>query len=77
MSFSSRQIRYALGNKGQGAGTFIIGPTDGVVKLAKDLDYEDLRQPKNYALQITATEDSGGFSTSVEVSFFTRFILMF
>lgn len=68
MSFANRQIRYILGNKGQGAGTFTIGPSDGVVKLAKDLDYEDLRQPKKYALQITATEDSGGFSTSVEVS---------
>lgn len=67
MSFASRQIRYTLGTKGQGAGTFIIGPTDGIVKLAKDLDYEDLRQPKNYVLQITASEDLGGFSTSVEV----------
>ncbi|KAG8184279.1 hypothetical protein JTE90_004606 [Oedothorax gibbosus] len=68
MSFANRQIRYVLGSKGQGAGTFTIGPTDGIVKLAKDLDYEDLRQPKKYSLPITATEDSGGFSTSVELT---------
>ncbi|GFY53896.1 neural-cadherin [Trichonephila inaurata madagascariensis] len=68
MSFANRQIRYVLGTKGQGAGTFTIGPTDGIVKLAKDLDYEDLRQPKKYLLQITAAEESGGFQTSVELN---------
>ncbi|XP_015922304.1 neural-cadherin-like isoform X1 [Parasteatoda tepidariorum] len=68
MSFANRQIHYILRTKGQGAGTFIIGPTDGIVKLAKDLDYEDLRQPKKFSLQITATEDSGGFSTNVELN---------
>lgn len=68
MSFSSRQIRYTLRAQGLGAGTFTVGPTDGLVKLAKDLDYEDLRQPKSYSLLITATEDSGGFSTSVDLT---------
>ncbi len=29
--------------------------------------FEDLRQPHIYQLLVTATEDSGGFSTSVEV----------
>jgi hypothetical protein len=53
--------------QGQGAGTFNIGPTSGIVKLAKELDFEDLRQPHVYSLVVTATEDSGGFSTSVEV----------
>ncbi|UYV67727.1 hmr-1 [Cordylochernes scorpioides] len=67
-SFADREIRYTLRAQGKGAGTFNIGPTTGVVKLAKDLDYEDLRQPKSYSLIVTATEDSGGFSTSVEVS---------
>ncbi|GIY33587.1 neural-cadherin [Caerostris extrusa] len=55
------------GKEQSGAGTFTIGATDGIVKLAKDLDYEDLRQPKKYSLQITASEESGGFQTSVEV----------
>lgn len=53
--------------QGQGAGTFNIGPSSGIVKLAKELDFEDLRQPHVYSLVVTATEDSGGFSTSVEV----------
>ncbi|XP_055930136.1 neural-cadherin-like isoform X4 [Argiope bruennichi] len=67
-SFADREIRYTLRAQGKGAGTFNIGPTTGVVKLAKDLDYEDLRQPKSYSLIVTATEDSGGFSTSVELT---------
>ena len=66
-SFAEREIRYTLKATGQGAGTFNIGPTTGNVRLAKDLDFEDLRQPHVYQLQVTATEDSGGFSTSVEV----------
>nr|CAI5820143.1 unnamed protein product [Callosobruchus analis] len=53
-------------------GTFNIGPTSGIVKLAKELDFEDLRQPHVYSLVVTATEDSGGFSTSVEVSWTIR-----
>ncbi|XP_076325233.1 neural cadherin isoform X1 [Tachypleus tridentatus] len=67
-SFADREIRYTLRTQGSGAGTFNIDPTIGVVKLAKDLDYEDLRQPKSYSLIVTATEDSGGFSTSVELT---------
>lgn len=68
-SFADREIRYTLKAQGQGAGTFNIGPTSGIVKLAKELDFEDLRQPHVYSLVVTATEDSGGFSTSVEVIF--------
>lgn len=67
-SFADREIRYTLKAQGQGAGTFNIGPTSGIVKLAKELDFEDLRQPHVYSLIVTATEDSGGFSTSVDVS---------
>lgn len=67
-SFADREIRYTLKAQGQGAGTFNIGPSSGIVKLAKELDFEDLRQPHVYSLIVTATEDSGGFSTSVEVS---------
>lgn len=63
--------------QGQGAGTFNIGPTSGIVKLAKELDFEDLRQPHVYSLVVTATEDSGGFSTSVEVSFEEFFLHFF
>ena len=66
-SFADREIRYTLKAQGQGAGTFNIGPSSGIVKLAKELDFEDLRQPHIYQLLVTATEDSGGFSTSVEV----------
>lgn len=73
-SFADREIRYTLKAQGQGAaGTFNIGPTSGIVKLAKELDFEDLRQPHIYSLIVTATEDSGGFSTSVEV---TEFMLV-
>lgn len=71
-SFADREIRYTLKAQGQGAGTFNIGPTSGIVKLAKELDFEDLRQPHVYSLVVTATEDSGGFSTSVEVSLLFR-----
>ncbi|XP_024225538.1 neural-cadherin-like isoform X1 [Bombus impatiens] len=68
-SFADREIRYTLKAQGQGAaGTFNIGPTTGIVKLAKELDFEDLRQPHIYSLSVTATEDSGGFSTSVELT---------
>lgn len=67
-SFADREIRYTLKAQGKGAGTFNIGPTTGIVKLAKELDYEDLRQPKQYSLLVTATEDSGGFSTQVELT---------
>ncbi|XP_045472649.1 neural-cadherin isoform X1 [Harmonia axyridis] len=67
-SFADREIRYTLKAQGQGAGTFNIGPTSGIVKLAKELDFEDLRQPHVYSLTVTATEDSGGFSTSVELT---------
>lgn len=66
-SFADREIRYTLKAQSQGAGTFNIGPSSGIVKLAKELDFEDLRQPHVYSLIVTATEDSGGFSTSVEV----------
>ena len=66
-SFADREIRYTLKAQGQGAGTFNIGPSSGIVKLAKDLDFEDLRQPHIYQLVVTATEDSGGFSTHVEL----------
>ncbi|XP_064079326.1 neural-cadherin-like isoform X1 [Macrobrachium nipponense] len=67
-SFADREIRYTLKAKGQGAGTFNIGPTSGIVKLAKELDFEDVRQPHIYQLVVTATEDSGGFSTSVDLT---------
>ena len=67
-SFADREIRYTLKAQGQGAGTFNIGPSSGIVKLAKELDFEDLRQPHIYQLLVTATEDSGGFSTSVELT---------
>lgn len=67
-SFADREIRYTLKAQGQGAGTFNIGPTSGIVKLAKELDFEDLRQPHVYSLVVTATEDSGGFSTSVDLT---------
>ncbi|OXU27844.1 hypothetical protein TSAR_016251 [Trichomalopsis sarcophagae] len=68
-SFADREIRYTLKAQGQGAaGTFNIGPSSGIVKLAKELDFEDLRQPHIYQLIVTATEDSGGFSTSVELT---------
>ncbi|EDV90834.1 GH25256 [Drosophila grimshawi] len=67
-SFADREIRYTLKAQGQGAGTFNIGPSSGIVKLAKELDFEDLRQPHVYTLIVTATEDSGGFSTSVELT---------
>ena len=66
--FSPYIIRYTLKAQGQGAGTFNIGPSTGIVKLAKELDFEDLRQPHIYQLLVTATEDSGGFSTSVELT---------
>lgn len=69
-SFADREIRYTLKAQGhQGAGTFNIGPSTGIVKLAKELDFEDLRHPHVYQLIVTATEDSGGFSTTVEVSY--------
>lgn len=68
-SFADRDIRYTLKAQGPGAaGTFNIGPTSGIVKLAKELDFEDVRQPHIYSLIVTATEDSGGFSTMVEVT---------
>ncbi|XP_037085943.1 neural-cadherin-like isoform X3 [Pollicipes pollicipes] len=67
-SFADREIRYTLKAQGLGAGTFNIGPTSGIVKLAKELDFEDVRQPHIYSLVVTATEDSGGFSTSVELT---------
>ncbi|XP_045127513.1 neural-cadherin-like isoform X1 [Portunus trituberculatus] len=67
-SFADREIRYTLKAKGQGAGTFNIGPNSGIVKLAKELDFEDVRQPHIYQLVVTATEDSGGFSTSVDLT---------
>ena len=73
-SFADREIRYTLKAQGQGAGTFNIGPSSGIVKLAKELDFEDLRQPHIYQLLVTATEDSGGFSTSVEVRSFSIFL---
>ncbi|KAK8735113.1 hypothetical protein OTU49_005498, partial [Cherax quadricarinatus] len=67
-SFADREIRYTLKAKGQGAGTFNIGPTSGIVKLAKELNFEDVRQPHIYQLVVTATEDSGGFSTAVDLT---------
>ena len=67
-SFADREIRYTLKAQGKGAGTFNIGSSSGVVKLTKELDFEDLRQPKQYSLIVNATEDSGGFSTSVELT---------
>uniref|UniRef100_A0A6G1SIF4 Neural-cadherin n=1 Tax=Aceria tosichella TaxID=561515 RepID=A0A6G1SIF4_9ACAR len=67
-SFSDREIRYTLQVKGRGTGTFIIEPTTGKIKLAKELDYEDPRQPKTYTLRVNASEDSGGFTSFTEVT---------
>lgn len=67
-SFSDRDIRYTLQAKNKGAGTFIIDPISGKIKLAKDLDYEDIRQPKSYILQVNASEDSGGSISSTDVT---------
>lgn len=67
-SFSEREIRYTLQAKNKGTGTFIIEPTTGKIKLARELDYEDLRQPKSYILKVNASEDSGGFTSSTEVT---------
>ena len=67
-SFSDREIRYTLQPKGRGAGTFIIEPTTGKIRLAKELDYEDVRQPRSYALRVNASEDSGGFTSSTDVT---------
>ena len=39
----------------------------------QELDFEDLRQPHIYQLLVTATEDSGGFSTSVELTIRYRY----
>lgn len=38
-----RHVNGTLKTTGQGAGTFNIGPTIGNVRLAKNLDFEDLR----------------------------------
>ena len=55
-------FRYTLEVRGQGAGTFKIDPSTGIVKLAKELDFDDLRQPQIYNLiSVTATEVSGTF----------------
>lgn len=67
-SFADREIRYTLQAKGRGTGTFIIEPTTGKIKLAKELDYEDIRQPKLYNLRVNASEDSGGHHSSTEVT---------
>lgn len=67
-SFSDREIRYTLQAKNKGAGTFIIEPISGKIKLAKELDYEDMRQPKSYQLQVNASEDSGGLTSTTDVT---------
>lgn len=67
-SFSGREIRYTLQAKNKGTGTFIIEPLTGKIKLAKELDYEDMRQPKSYILRVNASEDSGGFTSSTDVT---------
>ena len=67
-SFTEDDIFYTLKSKGRGAETFNINSRTGKVRLTKDLNFEDMRQPKVYALIVTATEDSGGFSTSVELT---------
>merc|ERR1712098_856830 len=66
-SFADKNITYTLSVQGQGKGTFDIGHSSGIVTLAKELDFEDLRQPHIYQVLVTATEDSEGFSTSVEL----------
>ena len=66
-SFAEREIRYTLKPEKRGDRTFNIEPTTGNVQLAKDLDFENHRYPHVYKLIVTATEDSDGFSTSVEV----------
>lgn len=69
-SFSDREIRYSLNNyKGnKGAGIFTIDPISGKIRLAKELDFEDMRQPKSYVFTAVASEDSGGYSSSAEVT---------
>lgn len=77
-SFADREIRYTLKAQVQGAaGTFNIGPTTGIVRLAKELDFEDLRQPHIYSLIVTATEDSGGFSTTVDVHIYLYLYIIY
>lgn len=68
-SFSDREIRYTLQTIGRGTGTFIIDSNTGKIKLVKDLDYEDEnRQTRLYTLRVNASEDSGGFASSTDVT---------
>lgn len=67
-SFSDREIRYVLQARGRGTGTFVIDATTGKIKLAKELDYEDINQPKTYTLRVNASEDSGGFMSYTDVT---------
>lgn len=67
-SFADREIRYTLQHKNKASGAFVIDPISGKIRLAKDLDYEDLRQPKSYSLQVNASEDSGGLMSFTEVT---------
>ena len=69
-SFADHKIEYSLLTEGQGDGTFTIEPTLGVVSLADELDFEDLRKPQIYSLLVTGTEldNSGGFSTTVRLT---------
>lgn len=67
-SFSDREIRYTLQAKNKGTGTFVIEPSTGKIKLAKELDFEDARQPHAYMLRVNASEDSGGYTSSTEVT---------
>lgn len=66
-SFSDRELRYTLQMKNRGAGTFIIDPITGKIKLVKELDFEDARQPQTYHIRVNASEDSGGFTSSTEL----------
>lgn len=67
-SFSDREIRYTMQAKTKGTGTFIIEPTTGKIKLNKELDFEDIRQPRVYILRVNASEDSGGFASTTDVT---------
>lgn len=67
-SFKGETIHYSLQTKGKGTGTFVIEQMTGIVRLAKELDFEDTRQPRLYNLRVNATEETGGFTSGVDLS---------
>ena len=64
-SFSNKKIVYKVDTVGYPKGKFKIDSSSGIIQLNSEVDFDDLRQPQEYELEVTAQEISGHAFSSI------------